>query len=146
MMFPAKLRKQLEEVLHHGLVINRHIFDNCLVLYPQPEWEIVKAEMARLSRYSQKHQLFQRKFMGGASQVEPDGTGRLLLPAMLLEYAQIDPKENNEVIVSGLGDKIEIWSVSNYRAKVIGDDIDFGALAEEVRKDIERPGGITGLN
>lgn len=141
-----KLRKQLEAVIHHGLVINRDIFDKCLVLYPQPEWEKVKTEMARLSRYSQKHQLFQRKFMSGASQVEPDGTGRLLLPAMLLDYAGIDPKENNEVIVSGLGEKIEIWSVGNYKAKVIGDDIDFGALAEEVRKDIEGPGGITGLN
>mgnify|MGYP000259177719 CR=1 FL=1 len=30
LMFPARLRRQLEKVLHHGLVINRDIFEKCL--------------------------------------------------------------------------------------------------------------------
>ena len=50
LMFPAKLRKQLDGVMHHGLVVNRDIFEGCLVLYPKPEWDKVNAEMARLSR------------------------------------------------------------------------------------------------
>ena len=65
LMFPARLRKQLETVLHNGLVINRDIFEGCLVVYPQPEWDKVNREMSRLSRYNRKHQLFQRKFMKG---------------------------------------------------------------------------------
>ena len=27
LMFPAKLRKQLDGVIHHGLVVNRDIFE-----------------------------------------------------------------------------------------------------------------------
>ncbi len=145
-MFPSKLRKQLEEFIHHGLVINRDIFEKCLVLYPKPEWDRVSGEMSRLSRYNKKHQVFQRKFMMGASKVELDGTGRLLIPAILMEYAGINPKENNEIIISGLGEKIEIWGMDKYNAQIMGDDADFGDLAEDVRKDIEDPNRLTGLN
>ena len=105
LMFPARLRRQLELILHHGLVVNRDIFEDCLVIYPQPEWDKVNNEMSRLSRYNRKHQLFQRKFMKGATHVELDGSGRVNLPALLLEHAGIDVQEDNEVIVSGLGER-----------------------------------------
>jgi MraZ protein len=108
-------------------------------LYPKPEWDKVNGEMSRLSRYNKQHQLFQRKFMKGATHVELDSAGRVNLPASLLAYAGIDPKNANEVIVSGLGEKVEIWNQEAYHKQVIqGDDtLDFGALAESVRKDIE---------
>ena len=139
LMFPARLRKQLEMVIHHGLVINRDIFENCLILYPKPEWDKVNAEMTQLSRYNKKHQLFQRKFMKGATLVELDSSGRLNVPAALLEYAGIDLKKGNEIIVSGLGEKVEIWSKEAYSKQVLSDkdDFDFGDLAEVVRKDID---------
>lgn len=143
-MFPSKLRKQLESVLHEGLVINRDIFEKCLVLYPKPEWDKVNAEMSRLSRYNKKHQLFQRKFMKGATLVELDATGRLLIPSALLEYASIDHKESNELIISGLGEKAEIWSKANYDQQILDEDFDFGTLAEDVRKDIEDHGTTSG--
>lgn len=143
MMFPARLRRQLEEVIHLGLVVNRDIFTPSLILYPAPEWQKVNEEMSRLSRYSEKHQRFHRKFMRGATTLELDGAGRLLLPAPLLEHAHIDLRKSNEVIVNGLGEKMEIWSLVNYEKEVLGEDLDFGQLAEEVRKDIERPGHTT---
>jgi MraZ protein len=110
-----------------------------LVLYPKPEWDKVNGEMARLSRYTRKHQLFQRKFMKGATHVDVDGAGRINLPAALLEYAGIDPKNAKEVIVSGLGEKVEIWNQEAHKKQVIQDedDLDFGGLAEDVRKDLE---------
>ena len=139
LMFPARLRKQLEQVLHHGLVINRDIFENCLVLYPKPEWDKVNAEMTQLSRYNRKHQIFQRKFMKGATLVDLDSSGRLNVPTQLLVHAGIDLSKGNEVIVSGLGEKVEIWTPESYNAQVLNDedDFDFGNLAEDVRKDID---------
>ena len=139
LMFPARLRKQLNSVLQHGLVVNRDIFEECLVIYPQPEWDKVNREMSRLSRYNKKHQLFQRKFMKGATHVELDGAGRMNIPALLLEHAGIELPNDNEIIVSGLGEKIEVWSKTRYDLNVLDDeeDFDFGSLAEDVRKDIE---------
>ena len=49
------------------------------------------------------------------------------------------PKNAKEVIVSGLGEKVEIWNQEAHKKQVIqdGDDFDFGDLAEDVRKDLE---------
>ena len=139
LMFPARLRRQLENIIHHGLVINRDIFEDCLVLYPKPEWDKVNGEMTQLSRYNRKHQVFQRKFMKGATLVDLDSSGRLNIPTALLDYAGIDLSKSNEIIVSGLGEKVEIWTVEAYQTQVINDedDFDFGNLAEDVRKDID---------
>ena len=139
LMFPARLRRQLENIIHHGLVINRDIFENCLVLYPKPEWDKVSGEMTQLSRYNRKHQVFQRKFMKGATLVDLDSSGRLNIPTSLLDYAGIDLSKSNEIIVSGLGEKVEIWTIEAYQTQVLNDedDFDFGNLAEDVRKDID---------
>ena len=137
-MFPAKLRKQLEPVLSHGLVINRDIFEKCLILYPKPEWDVVNQEMSRLSRYDRKHQLFQRKFMKGATQLELDGTGRLNIPSALLDYALMNEKGGNEIVIAGVGDKMEIWSIKQYEEVVLGaDDTDLSDLIDDVRPVIE---------
>ena len=135
-LFPARLKKQLENILHHGLVVNRDIFTQCLVIYPKPEWDKVNEEMSRLSRYNQKHQLFQRKFMKGATMIELDAAGRMSIPSVLLEYIQINSKEN-DLVITGLGEKMEIWNRGAYQNQVLGDDMDFSDLAEEVRKDLD---------
>lgn len=137
LMFPAKLRKQLEPVLSHGLVINRDIFAKCLVLYPKPEWDKVNEEMSRLSRYNRAHQQFQRRFMNGATSLELDSAGRMLIPSNLLEYAGIDPKNSKEVKVNGIGQKIEMWSKTAFEAEILNHEDDFGDLAEQVRKDLD---------
>ena len=137
-MFPARFRKQLEQVIHHGLVVNRDIFSKSLILYPKPEWDRVNDELSGLSRYSANHQLFHKKFMRGATLIELDATGRLLIPKVLLEHAEVDLRKNNELVITGLGEKMELWSTANYQREVLDQDLDFGALAEEVRKDIER--------
>ena len=76
--------------------------------------------------------------MKGATIVDLDSSGRLNVPATLLEHAGIDLSKGNEVIVSGLGEKVEIWDKEAYKNLVLtdDDDFDFGELAEDVRKDI----------
>lgn len=143
LMFPSKLRKQLEEVLHHGLVLNRDIFEPCLVLYPKPEWDRVNTEMSRLSRYNQKHQAFQRKFMKGATLIELDATGRMLIPSALMSYAGIDPAGDNDVIVTGVLEKIELWNTKRYNETVLNDgNEDFSDLADDIRRQIEGLGSL----
>ncbi|MFM9986976.1 MAG: division/cell wall cluster transcriptional repressor MraZ [Flavobacteriales bacterium] len=143
MMFPARLRKLMESEIHHGLVVNRDIFSKCLVLYSKSAWDQVMAEMNRLSRYDEEHQLFLQKFMKGATLVELDDTGRLMLPSVLLPFAEIDLKKNNEIVLTGVLDKMKIWSKDNYEKFVLNDadGIDIKVLAKKVGKDIENRGG-----
>ncbi len=126
-MFPAGLRKQLQDVMHEGFVINRDMFGDCLVLYPYREWQKVTRQIGKLNRFVAKNVQFIRKFNNGATKVELDSAGRLLLPPALAAFAHID----KDVKVTGIGDRIEIWSKGAYEA-MINDDTDMAALSEEV--------------
>ncbi|MDZ4750332.1 MAG: division/cell wall cluster transcriptional repressor MraZ [Flavobacteriales bacterium] len=138
MMFPVKLRKQLEQEIHHGLVINRNLFLKCLTLYPKSEWDRVQQEMKLLSRYNEKHQKFMIKFLGGATTLELDDAGRLLLPAALLDHAQIDLKKNNEIVITGIGEQMNLWSSGNYKKMMAEQsDEDFSTLAGEIDEFIQ---------
>ena len=50
--------------------------------------------------------LVQRLLIGHATDVELDGNGRLLLPAMLRDFAGLSKK----LVLLGQGNKIEIWA------------------------------------
>lgn len=126
-MFPAGLKKQLTDVLHEGFVVNRNVFEKCLVLYPMKEWGVIRKQLARLNRFVRKNEQFVRRFHNGATLVELDGTGRILMPKTLLEYAGI----KKAIKVCGNGERIEIWDKDAY-GKVMSADVDFADLAEEV--------------
>lgn len=135
LMFPAGLKKQLQDVVHEGFVVNRDMFDKCLVVYPLREWQTVSSEIGKLNRFVAKNVKFIRKFNNGATRVELDSAGRMLIPASLSEFAGLD----KEVKVAGNGDRIEVWSKANYEA-MLAEDIDMAALSEEVM------GGESGRN
>lgn len=127
LMFPAGLKKQLQDVVREGFVINRDMFDTCLILYPNQQWQEVSSEIGKLNRFVAKNVQFIRKFNNGATRVELDSAGRMLIPASLSDYASIE----KDVKVAGNGDRIEIWSKANYEA-MLNEDVDMAKLSEEV--------------
>lgn len=133
-MFPAGLRKQLQEVVHDGFVINRDMFSKCLVLYPMKQWSEVSAQVGKLNRFVAKNVQFIRRFNNGATKVELDSTGRLLVPPALAAFADV----NKEVKLSALGDRIELWSKSAYD-DMINEDVDMAALSEDVMGGVNPP-------
>jgi MraZ protein len=50
--------------------------------------------------------LLQRLLIGHATDLTLDGQGRVLLPAMLRDYAELEKK----LVLVGQGNKVEIWS------------------------------------
>jgi MraZ protein len=126
-MFPSGLKKQLAEVMHEGFVVNRNVFENCLVIYPMSEWNKISGQLGKLNRFIKKNEQFVRRFNNGATVVELDGAGRMLVPKVLVDYADL----KKEVKVCGNGDRIELWSKKSFE-KIMKEQIDFGQLAEEV--------------
>jgi MraZ protein len=132
-LFPARLRKSLEQVIHQGLVINRDIYSKCLVIYPLSTWEKVSAGLDDMNPHDRKEGDFIRFFLNGATELELDSVGRLNIPSHLLEYAEVDLKKNNELVLCGLGQKMELWNKETRTKKFNAPDFDFAALAEEVQ-------------
>ena len=109
-LVPAGFKKQLPEGDVVSFVLNRG-FEKCLSLYTSIGWEPIFSELSKLNDFDPKVRQFKRYFLNGATQVVPDGAGRLLLPKNLMEYAGL---EKDIVLVSAI-DKIEIWDKTKYQ-------------------------------
>ncbi|MEP7106672.1 MAG: division/cell wall cluster transcriptional repressor MraZ [Ferruginibacter sp.] len=108
-LLPAGFKKQLAEEGAGQFVINRGI-ETCLTLYPIKSWEPIFSDVSKLNEFDPKVRQFRRYFLNGATHLELDTAGRLLIPRTLMEYAGL---EKDVVLVSAV-DKIEIWDKTNY--------------------------------
>ena len=126
-LLPAGLKKQLPENAM-PFVINRG-FEKCLTLYPQASWEPIYAQISKLNDFDPKVREFRRFFMNGATEVEPDTAGRLLLPPNLKEYAGL----SKDIVLVSAVDKIEIWDSATYKKFFESFSADsFSSLAQQV--------------
>src|SRR3989344_599641 len=98
---PSKFRKTLGK----NVVITRGL-DKCLFLYPEEEWKRLAEKLSSLPIGKAENRQFVRAIIGGASSVEIDSLGRILLPDYLKVYANI----NEAAMVLGLYNRIEIWN------------------------------------
>lgn len=114
-LLPAGFKKQLPTEGDEAklFVINRG-FEKCLTLYPIQSWEPIFSEISKLNDFDPKVREFRRNFLNGATQVELDSAGRLLLPKNLTEHAGITGDVKDIVLVSAVN-KIEIWEQSKYK-------------------------------
>ena len=107
-LLPAGFRKQLEDGANQ-FVINRGI-EACLSLYPMQSWEPIFTEVSKLNDFDPKVRQFRRYFLNGATNVELDSAGRLLLPRALMDYAGL----NKDAVLVSAVNKIEIWDKIKY--------------------------------
>ncbi|KAA0873999.1 division/cell wall cluster transcriptional repressor MraZ [Nitrincola tapanii] len=105
MAVPARYRDLIEQLCANQLVATIDTEARCLLLYPLPEWELIQAKIEALPSYNPAARRIQRLLIGHATDLELDASGRLLLPTMLREYAQLDKK----LVLVGQGKKFEIW-------------------------------------
>jgi len=127
LMLPSSLRKQLDPAAQERFVMNRG-FEKCLVLYPKNDWEYISAEVNKLNQYVKKNREFTRYFYRGATELGLDGTGRLLFPKRLLEYAGA----KKELVLFAHGNRIEVWDKKAYNNLLTDEPDEFANLAEEV--------------
>ncbi len=106
MALPARLREAMLARGEGRLVITIDAKERCLLLYPLPEWEAVQAKLEALANMKRSARLLQRLLIGHATDLELDGSGRLLIPPMLRDHAGLTKK----LVLLGQGNKVEIWS------------------------------------
>ena len=80
--------------------------DTCLYIYTMDDWEKQMAKIAELPESDPEIRAFIRSFFGSATECEFDKQGRIVIPAPLIEYAQI----TKDLVTVGAMKKIEIWS------------------------------------
>lgn len=126
MVLPSKIKANLPEVATNEVVVKRG-FEPCLVIYPMVEWRKVFSKVSGLNEFNKEYRAFQRNFLRGSTEVDLDATGRLLIPKSMAKYADID----KELIVVGMGNRIELWNPEKYEEYLIKDEDEFSRLAEK---------------
>lgn len=106
---PTRHREVLLADAGGQLTITRHPH-GCLMVFPRPEWEKFRARIAQLPMSAQ---WWKRIFLGNASDVEMDGTGRVLISPELRQAADL----TREVMLLGMGAHFELWDKATYDAK-----------------------------
>lgn len=114
---PAKFRKTLGKkvVMTRGL-------DSCIFVFTTVEWEKIAQKLSEQSVGSRDARDLNRFFLSGASEVEVDSSGRVLVPEYLKTFAKLESK----VTLAGLYSRVEIWDDTLWqeRQKAITENAD----------------------
>ncbi len=121
LIIPAKYREELgnEFVVTKGL-------DGCLFAYGLSEWQVLEEKLRALPLTNKDARAFARFMLAGAASVEIDKQGRILLPQVLRNFAEIE----KEVVLIGVASRFEIWNRTKWEENSIDDNVE--ELAEKM--------------
>lgn len=123
---PAKVKSALPDVAAQELVLRRG-FESCLVMYPMIEYKKIINRVRSLSEFNEEYRRFQRSFFRGNIELEMDGSGRINIPNRMMSFASLE----KEVVLVGLGNRVEIWNPDLYEENLISDASEYSKLAEK---------------
>ena len=129
-IFPSKLKKQISPVTEGKFTIIYGL-DECLMMFPQDEWENLNAEINKKNFFIKKNRVFVKFFRRGQTETTLDSQNRILLPREHFGYAGIE----KDVILFAYSNRIEIWAKNKYNAMMSEPPADFDEMVEEVMGD-----------
>lgn len=115
LIVPSKFR----EALGDTFVVTKGL-DGCLFVYDNEEWQAFEEKLKSLPITNKEARQFARFFLAGAAEVEVDKQGRILVPNILREFAQI----SKDVVLIGVASRIEIWSKERFEGIAAFEDMD----------------------
>ncbi len=111
-IIPAKYREDLGDTF----VVTRGL-DGCLYLYPSPAWQEFVDKLQHLPSNLKNRQI-QRQFLSKAMEVTLDKQGRILIPALLRDIANLE----KDVVFVGMMNHVEIWDKARLEQENIAEN------------------------
>jgi len=115
LIIPAKFREQLDE--NARLTVG---LDHCLFMFDGEEWKALVEKLNAIPISNKDGRKFARFLMSNAFNYEVDKQGRMIIPSVLRKYAGLE----RDVILAGVGNRIEIWDSEAWANSVAYDDMD----------------------
>ena len=112
MVMPTRYRERLQERCGGKLVVTVDK-DQCLLLYPLPDWEEIERKLMRLPTLNPQARRLQRLMVGHATDLELDGHGRVLLPPQLREFGSL----TRDAVLIGQGVRFELWDEARWNER-----------------------------
>ncbi len=112
MVMPTRYRERLHERCGGKLVVTVDK-DQCLLIYPLPDWEEIERKLMRLPTLNPQARRLQRLMVGHATDLELDGHGRVLLPPQLREFGLL----TRDAVLIGQGLRFELWDEARWNER-----------------------------
>jgi MraZ protein len=112
MVMPTRYRERLQERCGGKLVITVDK-DQCLLIYPLPDWEEIERKLMRLPTLNPQARRLQRLMVGHATDLELDSHGRVLLPPQLREFGLL----TRDAVLVGQGVRFELWDEARWNER-----------------------------
>lgn len=115
LIVPSRFR----EILGDAFVVTKGL-DGCLFVYDNEEWKLFEEKLRSLPITNKEARQFVRFFLAGATEAEVDKQGRILIPNVLREFAEL----TKDVVLVGVGSRIEIWGRERFESAAAFEDMD----------------------
>ena len=125
---PAKFRSQLGQ----GLVMARGQ-ERCVYLLPFDEFRRIASQIQRTSVGNKAAREYLRVFLAGAVDQEPDKQGRVVVPQMLRDYANL----GSDIVVIGVGTRAELWNKDAWESYLAQKEEGYSDIADDVLPEVE---------
>jgi MraZ protein len=112
MVMPTRYREQIAQLAQGKLVVTIDK-DQCLLIYPLPEWEEIERKLMSLPSLNATARRLQRLMVGHATDLPLDGHGRVLLPPELREFASLGRRG----MLIGQGNRFELWDEARWNER-----------------------------
>jgi transcriptional regulator MraZ len=126
MVMPTRYRESISERAQGHLVVTVDR-DQCLLIYPLPDWEQTERKLMSLPSLHQQARRLQRLMVGHATDVELDSHGRVLVPPELREFAALQ----RSGMLIGQGNRFELWDETRWTQRR-----DYWLKSEEATTDL----------
>ena len=100
---PFKFRKEMGR----KVVMTRSL-DKCLFIFTIKEWMVLSKELSSQPWLKSDTRAFNRRIFGGATEIEVDSIGRMLIPEFLKPEADLEKAE--KAVLVGVDNRVEIWN------------------------------------
>ena len=127
-IIPSPFREIIFTNYSTKLYITNDVFDKCLHIYPQEEWNRLEEKVRPLPKSQEEVKFFMRRVIASAQEVELDKQGRILVPAAHREDALL----NTDIVIVGQIDKIELWDRKEWDAVNDPSRVDKKVVAEKL--------------
>jgi MraZ protein len=111
---PQVMRMELLANGDRPPVLTNLVGASAIGVYSAQRWDAIEKRLEGMSQVQPDVQQVSRLLLSGAQECPFDGQGRVLVPAHLREFAELE----RDVLIAGVGSRIEIWNKARFEREL----------------------------